>query len=35
MSGPGPATVAIPYVEIVNCCDTDDRGFFNIEDLIH
>ena len=35
MSIPGPAgpAVAIPYVEIVNCCDTSDRGLFNIEGL--
>ena len=25
------AGVAIPYVEIVNCCDTNDRGLYNIE----
>lgn len=35
MSIPGPAepALAIPYVEIVNCCDTSDRGLFNIEGL--
>ena len=27
------AGVAIPYVEIVNCCDTSDRGLYNIEDF--
>jgi hypothetical protein len=25
--------VSIPYVEIVNCCDTEDRGLYNIEDF--
>jgi hypothetical protein len=25
------SAVAIPYVEIVNCCDTSDRGIYNIE----
>jgi len=29
--GPGPTPiVAIPYVEIINCCDSSDRGLFNI-----
>ena len=34
MSIPGTgsgAAVAIPYVEIVNCCDTSDRSLFNID----
>lgn len=25
--------VAIPYVEIINCCDSSDRGLFNIDGL--
>jgi hypothetical protein len=35
MSIPGPAepAAAIPYVEIVNCCNTSDRSLFNIEGL--
>jgi hypothetical protein len=29
--GPGPSSaIAIPYVEIINCCDSSDRGLFNI-----
>ena len=32
MSIPGTGFTS-PYVEIVNCCDTSDRGFFNIEGL--
>jgi hypothetical protein len=33
MAAPGTgisAEVAIPYVEIVNCCDSSDRGLYNI-----
>jgi hypothetical protein len=31
LPGPGPSSeVAIPYVEIINCCDSSDRGLFNI-----
>ena len=32
MSIPGTGFTS-PYVEIVNCCDTSDRGLFNIEGL--
>lgn len=27
------AEITIPYVEIINCCDSNDRGLFNIDGL--
>lgn len=36
MAAPGTgisAAVVVPYVEIINCCDSSDRGLFNIAEF--